>query len=112
MEPRLGLALDSSPVAMVLLEARRDTHGRVSDLTCTYVNSQAARILGSEPATLDGRSVRALLPDLREGDALLDACGEVLEGGGRRQIEVEWHVAGSSVFSISIAAVSEQVALW
>ena len=112
MEPRLGLALDSSPVAMVLLEARRDAHGRVSDFTCAYLNSEAARIFGSEPAKLEGRGVRELLPDLRESHGLLDACGEVLEGGGRRQIEVEWHAVGSSVFSISIAAVGERVALW
>jgi len=112
MEPRLGLALDSSPVAMVLLEARRDAHGRVSDFTCAYVNSQAAHILGCEPTKLEGRSVRELLPDLREVHGLLDACSEVLEGGRRRQIEVEWHGPGSSVFSISIAEVGARVALW
>jgi PAS domain S-box-containing protein len=112
VEPRLGLALDSSPVAMLLLEPQRDAHGRLSDFTCTYLNVAAARILDGEPADLEGRSVRELLPDVREGPALLEACGEVLESGGRRQIEVEWRAASSSVFSISVAAAGERVALW
>jgi PAS domain S-box-containing protein len=97
---------------MVLLEARRDAHGRIADFTCIYLNSQAAYLLNGEPADLEGRSVRELLPDLREGPALLEACGEVLEGGGARQLEVEWQAASSSFFSISIAAAGERVALW
>src|SRR5690242_13801914 len=48
VEPRLGLALDSSPVALLLLEPLRDTRGRPADFTCTYANSEAARILGRE----------------------------------------------------------------
>jgi PAS domain S-box-containing protein len=112
VEPRLGLALDSSPVAMLLLEPHRDARGRPADFTCTYVNSEAARILGRERADLEGGSVRALLPDGREGAALLEACGEVLESGGRRQIEVEWSATNSRVFSISVAAAGACVSLW
>jgi PAS domain S-box-containing protein len=97
---------------MLLLEPRRGAHGRPADFICTYVNSQAARILGGEPAALEGLSVRELLPDVREGPALLEACGEVLDGGGRRQIEVEWSAANSGVFSISVAATGEYVSLW
>jgi PAS domain S-box-containing protein len=112
VEPRLGLALDSSPVAMLLFEPHRDTRGRPADFTCTYVNSEAARILGRERADLECRSVRELLPDGPEGSALLEACGEVLESGGRRQIELEWTVADSGVFSISVAAAGGCVSLW
>jgi PAS domain S-box-containing protein len=112
MEPQLGLALDSSPVAVLLLEPRRDACGRPGDFTCTYVNSQAAHILGCKRAELEGRSVRELLPDGRAGATLLEACGEVLESGGRRQIEIEWPAANSGVFSISVAAAGECVSLW
>src|SRR5215469_9279561 len=102
MEPRRGLALDSSPVAMLLFEPHRDARGRPADFTCTYVNSEAARILGRERADLEGRSVREVLPDGPEGSALLEACGEVLESGSPRQIELEWTAADSGVFSISV----------
>ena len=112
MEPRLRLALDSSPVAMLLLEPHRDARGRPADFTCTYANSEAARILGRERADLEGRSARELLPDGPEGAALLEACGEVLDSLGRRQIEVEWRAASSGVFSISVAVAGEGVALW
>ena len=112
MEPRLGLALDSSPVAMLLLVPHRDARGRPADFSCTYVNSEAARILGRECADLEGRSVRELLPDGREGVALFEACGEVLESGSRRQIELEWSPADSGVFSISVAEAGGCVALW
>jgi PAS domain S-box-containing protein len=112
VEPRLGFALNSSPVAMALLEPQRDAHGRLADFTCSYLNLEAARILGGEPAELEGRSVRELLPDIGEGPALLEACGEVLENGGRRQIEVEWRTASPGVFSIAVAAAGERVALW
>ena len=86
MEPRLGLALDSSPVAMLVLAPHRDAHGRPADFACTYVNAEAARILGRELADLEGRSVRELLPDGPESAALLEACGEALESGGRQQV--------------------------
>jgi len=112
VEPRLRLALDSSPVAMLLLEPHRDARGRPADFTCTYANSEAARILGRERADLEGRSARELLPDGPEGAALLEACGEVLDSLGRRQIEVEWRAASSGVFSISVAVAGEGVALW
>ena len=112
MEPRLGLALDSSPVAMLLLTPQRDARGRPADFACTYVNSEAARILGRERADLEDRRVRELLPDGPGGAALLGACGEVLESGGRRQIELEWPTAHAGVFSISGAAAGECVALW
>src|SRR5215469_14863069 len=112
MEPRRGLALDSSPVALLLLEPHRDARGRPADFTCTYVNSEALRVLGRERADVEGRSVRALLPDGRAGGALLEACGEVLEGSGRRQIEIEWSAANSGVFSISVAAAGECISLW
>jgi PAS domain S-box-containing protein len=112
VEPRLGLALDSSPVAMLLLEPHRDARGRPADFTCTYVNTEAARILGRERADVEGRNVRALLPDSRSGAALLEACDEVLENGGRRQIELEYSAADSRVFSISVAAAGECISLW
>ena len=112
MEPRLGLALDSSPVAMLLLAPQHDARGRPLDFTCIYVNSETARILGREPADLEGHSARELLPDGPEGAALLEACGEVLESRGRRQIEVEWSAAHSGVFSVAVAAAGEYVSLW
>jgi PAS domain S-box-containing protein len=112
VEPRLGLALDSSPVALLLLEPQRDTRGRPADFACTYANAQAARILGRERADVEGRSVRELLADGREGAALLQACGEVLESCGRRQVELEWSAADSGVFSISVAAAGGCVSLW
>src|SRR6516165_7281805 len=97
---------------MLLLAPQHDARGRPLDFTCIYVNSETARILGREPADLEGHSARELLPDGPEGAALLEACGEVLESRGRRQIEVEWSAAHSGVFSIAVAAAGEYVSLW
>ncbi|MDQ0395998.1 hybrid sensor histidine kinase/response regulator [Labrys monachus] len=68
-------------------EAIRDANGRMVDFRFVELNPAFEQQTGLPAAEVNGRSVREMVPGI--GDALIETCAGVVDGGQSIQLEIE-----------------------
>lgn len=112
-EERFRVAQDLSPDGFTILHPIRDDKGRVIDFTFVYENAAIARLNGTDPETVVGRSLLELFPG-HQGSVILDTYRRVAKNGKSRIIEA--HYQGESLpralwLRIAVVSMGEDIAI-
>jgi PAS domain S-box-containing protein len=89
-EERFQVAQELSLDAFTILEAVRDTKGKIVDFRWQYANPTAARILKSDRKQLTGSSLLQVLPGNKTNSELFDRYVQVVETGEPHDIEIAY----------------------
>ena len=89
-EQRFRVAQELSPDGFTIFRPVRDTGGRVVDFTWVYENAAIARLNGTDPETVVGKSLLELFPG-HASSPFLEAYRHVAETGETRILEGFYH---------------------
>ncbi|MEI7638255.1 MAG: PAS domain S-box protein, partial [Syntrophus sp. (in: bacteria)] len=112
-EERFRLVQDNSPDGFTILRPVRDAMWRVVDFTWIYENATIARLNGTEPNAVVGRSLLELFPEHR-GSQSLKAYQQVAESGKNCIFESDFWSEGNTKpiwFRIVVVPTGENIAI-